>query len=226
MDWATSTATTPLPRKRPATDEAPHQRLSKRLSLLTLRPPSPSSPSKPRKKKHLASTKPAEERMEVDHVVFIDNLSDYDTSSDEEEGEGGLLFVPDIEKKLNAIPKSLLMPKRDEEDEGKGMELVLYQVPQSLSVSGDEDGVRKVVMESRERMRRERLEASMSGMIGTIAAGLGGMGELQGVAAGGSTPAAVIQNGLANGGLQNGVANGLYGDVAVADDPDAMDIEI
>jgi hypothetical protein len=223
MDWAASTTTTPLARKRPAADEAPQQRLSKRLSLLTLRPPSPSSASKPRKK-HAAKKPAGEERMEVDHVVFVDNLSDYDTSSDEE----GVLFVSDIEKKLNAIPKSLLMPKRDEEEEGRGMELVLYQVPQSLSVSGDEDGVRKVVMESRERMRRERLEAAMGGMMGTIAAGLGGMGELQGAGAGGSAaPAAEIQNGMANGALENGVANGLYGgDVAVADDPDAMDIEI
>lgn len=189
--------------------------------------------------------------MEVDHVVFIDSLSDYSSSDDEDGGDGslrsgagggkgGVIFIPDIEKKLNAIPKHLLVPPgADEagEDGVKGRELVLYGLPESLTAAAENNGVRKAILESRARIRERREKeireeeekrsalaagAVMAGGVGgisdTVAAGLIGMNQLSGM--GFMPPFADM----------GAAANGVNGMAAVADDggydPDAMDIEI
>ena len=69
--------------------------------------------------------------------------------------EKRISFLPDIEKTLNAIPRSLLSePKPDNE-------LVLYHIPRSLTVTEeDKDSVRKAIIESRARVRARQSEHS------------------------------------------------------------------
>lgn len=87
------------------------------------------------------------------HKVYIYDLdaelSDSDTSDD-----GRLVFLPDIAKHLREtrIPPSVLA-NQDGELAGMNKELVLYNVPSSLSVPEEQDGVRKAILEARARMR-------------------------------------------------------------------------
>ncbi|KAK5239060.1 hypothetical protein LTR16_012340, partial [Cryomyces antarcticus] len=75
-----------------------------------------------------------------------------DIESDEER----LVFLPDVEKRLTRIPKQVLMgEKRHTED---NQELVLYKVPESLSVPQEHDSVRKAILETRERARQRQAE--------------------------------------------------------------------
>ena len=78
--------------------------------------------------------------------IFIHDLDD--EISDSETEEGKLIFLPDIEKKFTNIPKSLLSLQSPSP---YGSELVLYSVPESLSVPKEQDIVRKAIMESRKR---------------------------------------------------------------------------
>ena len=78
--------------------------------------------------------------------IFIHNLDD--EIADDEPSEERLIFLPDIEKRFTNIPKSLL------EAHGpplSGNELVLYSVPESLTVPKEQDIVRKAIIESRQR---------------------------------------------------------------------------
>lgn len=68
--------------------------------------------------------------------------------ADIEAEEQNVAFIPEIEKRLTAIPKSVL---RDEKP--TNTELVLYRLPTSLTVSEDKDSVRRAVAESRRRTR-------------------------------------------------------------------------
>lgn len=94
------------------------------------------------------------ESMQLDDTkdkVYIHNLDDElaDIDSDEEK----LVFLPDIEKKLDMvgrIPKSVLL---GEAHPSTGNEMVLYSVPTSLSVPEEQDKVRKAIIESRARAR-------------------------------------------------------------------------
>lgn len=90
------------------------------------------------------------------HKVYIYDLhaelSDSDTSTTSED----IVFLPDIRKHLRntRIPPSILASK-DGELAGMSRELVLYNVPSSLSVPEEQDGVRKAIIEARSRMRRK-----------------------------------------------------------------------
>ncbi|KAI5815488.1 hypothetical protein BZA77DRAFT_315931 [Pyronema omphalodes] len=117
----------------------------------------------------------AEQRMEVDNdnVVYVDSL-DSDTDEEEAATRGKVIFIPDIEKKLNQIPDHVLRPGGSDgigqtglcgpgntgESSGSngsnGMHLVLYSVPKSLTVPDENcDGVRKAIIESRRRLREK-----------------------------------------------------------------------
>ena len=85
--------------------------------------------------------------------VYIYNLDDELKAVDEDEEK--LVFLPDIERKLNRIPKSLL---RGHTQPSGNSEVVLYQVPSSLSVPEEHDNVRKAIIESRARAREKQLE--------------------------------------------------------------------
>jgi len=68
-----------------------------------------------------------------------------------EEEEKHILFIPDIEKALNAIPKAVLQDPKPEN------ELVLYGIPRSLTVTEDKDAVRKAIIESRARAKTKHV---------------------------------------------------------------------
>lgn len=89
------------------------------------------------------------------HKVYIYNLEDEFSSSDGETDDGKLLFLPDIERHLrvNRIPPQLLS---NPAEDLKGRELVLYNVPSSITVPEEQDSVRKAILESRARIREKQ----------------------------------------------------------------------
>jgi hypothetical protein len=88
------------------------------------------------------------------HKVYIYNIDDELSSSDDDTAsdDGRLVFLPDIEKHLraNRIPPQVLA---NADGELAGMQMVLYSDPKSLSVPEEQDGVRKAVLEARQRLR-------------------------------------------------------------------------
>lgn len=94
-----------------------------------------------------------EERMEVDNVVYISDL-DSDSESDTDEK---VVFLPDIERKLNKIPYSLAGSDRLK-DQPTSTELVLYTIPSSISIPEQKDVVRRAIIESRQRLRQKHVE--------------------------------------------------------------------
>ena len=74
--------------------------------------------------------------------------------SDIESDEENPIFLADIEKHLSKIPKHVLMgpePKATRDNQ-----LVLYNIPSSISVPQEEDNVRKAIVEARARMREKQ----------------------------------------------------------------------
>jgi hypothetical protein len=88
------------------------------------------------------------------HKVYIYDLdaelSDSESSSD----EGKLVFLPDIEKHLREtrIPPRVLA-NSEGELAGNNLQLVLYNVPSSLTVPEEQDSVRRAIVETRARAR-------------------------------------------------------------------------
>ena len=64
------------------------------------------------------------------------------------------LFLPDIDKKVSAIPQRLLQNQSD----NSNSQLVLYEVPASISVPEKDDAVRKAIIASRERARLKQAQ--------------------------------------------------------------------
>lgn len=132
--------------------------------------------------------------------IYIHNLDD--ELADIESEEEKLIFLPDIEKKLGKIPKSVLL---GEGHPSTGNEMVLYSVPSSLSVPEEQDKVRKAIIESRARARDKQMRDA----------------EVE------ATPARQVNGGERNG-KPNGVSN--MGHVAafqamdIEEDEDAMDL--
>ena len=87
-----------------------------------------------------------------DKVYIYDldaELSDTDSEKDQ------VLFLPEIEKRITKIPKSVLL---SQEDSPRHNEVILYNVPSSLLVPEDKDSVRKAIIESRARVREQQAE--------------------------------------------------------------------
>ncbi|CAD0091231.1 unnamed protein product [Aureobasidium mustum] len=108
--------------------------------------------ARPQLQTTLTRPPPTEEHMQLDDTkdrVYIHNLDDElaDIESDEEK----LIFLPDIEKKLNAIPRHILLGEKKDSHQ----ELVLYNLPPSLSVPIERDNVRKAILEARERAKEK-----------------------------------------------------------------------
>jgi hypothetical protein len=113
--------------------------------------------ARPQLQTAVTTSPPTEEHMQLDdtkHRVYIHNLDDElaDIESDEEK----LVFLPDIEKKLNAIPRHILVGEKKDSHQ----ELVLYNLPPSLSVPIEQDNVRKAILEARERAKEKAVLAS------------------------------------------------------------------
>ena len=87
--------------------------------------------------------------------VYVYNLDD--EISDIESEEKKLVFLPDIEKGLSKIPKHVLTSHNPPH---MNNELILYAVPESLSVPREQDNVRKAIIETRERAREKQFKES------------------------------------------------------------------
>ncbi|PPJ57615.1 hypothetical protein CBER1_04772 [Cercospora berteroae] len=91
--------------------------------------------------------------MQVDETrdrVFIHDLDA--ELAESEPTEERLIFLPDIEKHFSRIPKHVLTGKAEDVE---GQELVLYNVPKSLSVDEGRDAVRQAIVEARQRAREK-----------------------------------------------------------------------
>ncbi|KAL8852901.1 MAG: hypothetical protein Q9221_002277 [Calogaya cf. arnoldii] len=96
------------------------------------------------------------ESMQLDDTkdkVYIHNLDAElaDLESDEETP----IYLPDIEKKLSKIPRSVLMGRSAPVTNNQ---MVLYNVPSSLSVPQEQDNVRRVIIDSRTRAREKQAQ--------------------------------------------------------------------
>lgn len=98
------------------------------------------------------------EPMQVDETKDKVYIYDLDQElSDIESEEERLIFLPDIDKKLGKIPKSVLAPR---DSSVTGSEMILYNIPSSLSVSPEHDNVRKAIIESRARAREKQVQST------------------------------------------------------------------
>ncbi|RPA89912.1 hypothetical protein L873DRAFT_1831838 [Choiromyces venosus 120613-1] len=164
MEWNTD-----FRRKRPPSDDLlEEQPLSKRLEKLSLvkkvellNKPQPFPPSTPTSGSPLSRVEA--ERMDVDNVVFIENLDEEIASCDSEDNPDSkkLIFLPDIEKRLTRVP--YLLAENGARGGGSGggktsTDVVLYSVPSSLSVSEERDSVRRIIIEARNRIRKRQAD--------------------------------------------------------------------
>ncbi|KAL9028090.1 MAG: hypothetical protein Q9196_003486 [Gyalolechia fulgens] len=80
--------------------------------------------------------------------------------SDIESDEDTPLFLPDIEKKLSKIPRSVLTGTNPP---NINTQMILYNVPSSLSVPKEQDSVRKAILDCRARtMEKQAKEQKAS----------------------------------------------------------------
>lgn len=86
--------------------------------------------------------------------VYIHNLDA--ELKDIEAEEEKLVFLPDIEKKLGKIPNNVL--KGNVHPSAQGKQMVLYEVPHSLSIPENQDSVRKAILESRKRASEKQAQ--------------------------------------------------------------------
>ncbi|PON30627.1 hypothetical protein TGAM01_v200047 [Trichoderma gamsii] len=159
------------PRRKRKAESQDNERLSKRLSLLNIEqggsklyvpvetPTANGNAAASSSIRRSAAPKPQsdDEAMQLDdskHKVYIYNLDD-ELSSDSDNDEGKLIFLPDIQKHLqeSRIPKQILA---NDEGELAGMQLVLYSDPKSISVPESQDGVRRAIIEARQRARERQ----------------------------------------------------------------------
>ncbi len=70
-----------------------------------------------------------------------------------EAAEPKTMFLPDIDKKVSAIPQRLL---QDQSGNTNNTQMVLYEVPSSISVPKEKDAVRKAIIAARARAREEQ----------------------------------------------------------------------
>lgn len=112
------------------------------------------------KLKRTPRTNGTPDSMQIDDTkdrVYIHNLDD--EISDIESEEEKMVFLPDIEKKLGKIPKSVLL---GEGYPHSGNEMILYRVPTSLTVPEEQDNVRKAIIESRARAREKQMHDAIA----------------------------------------------------------------
>ncbi|KAH9879303.1 hypothetical protein J1614_002742 [Plenodomus biglobosus] len=131
-----------------------------------------------RKPRPTSNTTLPSDTMEVEdtpHRVYIHNLDA--ELSDIESDEDTPIFLSDIEKHLAKIPKHVLV--RPEPKPTEHNQVVLYAVPESLSVERERDSVRKAIVEARERIReRQGLPGLERGGAGGAGSGTQGAGEM------------------------------------------------
>ncbi|KAK0118113.1 hypothetical protein ONS95_012419 [Cadophora gregata] len=149
-------------RKRKA-ESQDNERLHKRLSLLNLErngeklyvPVEHPAPNTTKPKSPAQRPTRDDDMMQLDdtkHKVYIYDL-DAELSDSESSDDGKLVFLPDIQKHLleTRIPP-MVLANSDGELAGNN-QLVLYNIPSSLTVPEEQDSVRKAIIETRARAR-------------------------------------------------------------------------
>ncbi|KAH7391365.1 hypothetical protein BKA64DRAFT_101725 [Cadophora sp. MPI-SDFR-AT-0126] len=149
-------------RKRKA-ESQDNERLNKRLSLLNLErngeklyvPVEHPTPNTKKSKSPVQRPPPDDDTMQLDdtkHKVYIYDL-DAELSDSESSDDGKLIFLPDIQKHLleTRIPPMILA--NNEGELAGNNQLVLYNIPTSLTVPEEQDSVRKAIIETRARAR-------------------------------------------------------------------------
>lgn len=84
--------------------------------------------------------------------VYIHDLESEIAQIEAEDRTG--IFLPDIDRKISAIPQQLLQSRSN----NANTQLVLYQVPSSISVPEEQDHVRKAIIATRARARARARE--------------------------------------------------------------------
>jgi len=95
--------------------------------------------------------------MEVEdtpHRIYIHDLAAELSDSDIESDTEHPIFLSDIEKHIAKIPKHVLTGP--ELRPTKDNQLILYQVPSSLTVPEEQDRVRRAIAEARARAREKQ----------------------------------------------------------------------
>ena len=96
------------------------------------------------------------ESMQLDDSKDKVYIHDLDAElADLESDEDTPIYLPDIEKKLAKIPRSVLMGRNPPITENQ---MVLYNVPSSLSVPQEQDNVRRAIIDSRTRSREKQAQ--------------------------------------------------------------------
>ncbi|QUC21459.1 uncharacterized protein UV8b_05702 [Ustilaginoidea virens] len=158
-----------------------NEQLSKRLSLLNLEKggsklyvpvesPAPAgltTRNAPDNNNNNNNNHDDDSMMQLDHSqhrVYIYNLDDELSSEsghdDDDDADGKLILLPDVEKHLRErrIPPHVLANSQGQLA-GMHMQLVPYSDPKSLTVPEEHDSVRKAIIEARQRARdKQRLE--------------------------------------------------------------------
>ena len=101
--------------------------------------------------------------MHLDDTKDTIYVHDLDREFEEiESQEPRIEFLPEIEKRLMGVPKSVLAAKPSDNNA-----LVLYKVPTSLTVPEEQDTVRRAIIEARMRAREKKAaEQAVSKMNG------------------------------------------------------------
>ena len=82
--------------------------------------------------------------------VYIHDLESEIAQIEAEEPKS--LFLPDIDRKISAIPQQLLQSQAS----NANTQMVLYQVPSSISVPEEQDHVRRAIIATRARAREKQ----------------------------------------------------------------------
>ncbi|KAL8671668.1 MAG: hypothetical protein Q9168_003848 [Polycauliona sp. 1 TL-2023] len=153
MDGRSQEPSLPRGQKRHADDNLDsEQRLSKRFNLLNLDhngklylPVQGNAPT---------NGPDQNESMQLDDTkekIYIHNLDA--ELADLESDEDNPIYLPDIEKKLSKIPRSVLMGRNPPITNNQ---MILYNVPSSLSVPQEQDNVRRAIIDTRARARQKQ----------------------------------------------------------------------
>ncbi|KAI5366428.1 hypothetical protein Slin15195_G079480 [Septoria linicola] len=160
-------------RKHDSVAQNDYERFAKRFNLLNLEPSAkgvhssssyyiPISSTTSDSATTKASIKTPVPRASSDELMQVDEtrdrvyIHDLDAElADIESDDEKLIFLPDIEKHFSKIPKHVLTGRSEDVE---GQELVLYNVPKSLTVDEGHDAVRKAILEARQRAREKAAE--------------------------------------------------------------------
>jgi hypothetical protein len=100
---------------------------------------------------------PSNDRMYLDDTkdkVYIHDLESEIAQIEAEEPKG--IFLPDIDRKISAIPQQLLQNQGN----NANTQMILYHVPSSISVPEAQDHVRKAIIASRARAREKQAQGA------------------------------------------------------------------